>query len=345
MSVIAVCGLPGTGKSLFTTYLARKHYKRLNRFNFKAKKNYVYSNYPIKLDKKHYSKSISLDDLGLKTSWNPGSVIILDEVQLYFDSLDFKDFPKSVRNTFQLHRHFGISNIYINSQHPSRIVKQLRVLCCEFYDVTGFIKIPFTPFAIFWYNIYYNADDFGKSVKVNKGDVSYKFAKRFKIINYKKIYKSYDTCYMSELVADKPTYDSPEFDKEVMSLGEIQDTFNISNESENAKKSLKRKPNADVKSIRESVQPVKEDTSVNDVNPPKEVANLSDIVEEIKLSNDKGTLSGYQPESLAEKSDDFVKWAPVDNKPVDDPFALMDEIYSSQNSSGASQNNSGGFWE
>lgn len=342
MSVIAVCGLPGTGKSLFTTYLARKHYKRLNRFNFKAKKNYVYSNYPIKLDRKHYSKSISLDDLALKTSWNPGSVIILDEVQLYFDSLDFKDFPKAVRNTFQLHRHFGISNIYINSQHPTRIVKQLRVLACEIYDIVGFIKIPFTPFAIFLYNIYYNADDFGKSVKVKKADVSYKFARRFKIINYRKVYKSYDTCYMSELVADKPVYDSPEFNKEVMSLNEIQDTFNISNES--VKKPLKKKPNVEVKSIRESVQPVKNETPVIDSTPPKEVANLSDIVEEIKLSNDKGTLSSDQPDILVEKSDDFAKLSPADSKPVDDPIALIDEIYSSQNSNEVSQNNSGGFW-
>ena len=43
-------------------------------------------------------------------------------------------------------------------------------------------------------------------------------------------------------------------------------------------------------------------------------------------------------------SDDFVKQSIVDNKPVDDPIALMDEIYSSQNSNEVSQNNSGGFW-
>ena len=30
MSVIAVCGLPGTGKTLFTTYIAKKHYKKHN---------------------------------------------------------------------------------------------------------------------------------------------------------------------------------------------------------------------------------------------------------------------------------------------------------------------------
>lgn len=337
MSVIAVCGLPGPGKSLFTTYLARKHYKKLNKWNFRAKKNYIYSNYPIKLDKKHYSKAVGLDDLALKTSWNPGSTIILDEVQLYFDSLDFKDFPKAVRNTFQLHRHFGISNIYINSQHPSRIVKQLRVLCCEFYDVTGFIKIPFTPFALFFYNIYYNVDDFGKSVKVNKSDVSYKFSKRFKIINYKKIYKSYDTCYMSELVAGKPVYDSPEFAKEIMTLDDIRATFNIQDESERPKKSSKKQANLarELESERES----KDSPNVADIadKAPKIKPNLSDITEEIKSDS-------FKSESVNNSQDVMFKWAPVNNKPSDDPIGLIDEIYNSQNSSEASQNNSGGFW-
>ena len=30
MSVIAICGLPGTGKTLFATYLAKKHFKKDN---------------------------------------------------------------------------------------------------------------------------------------------------------------------------------------------------------------------------------------------------------------------------------------------------------------------------
>jgi len=228
MSVVVVCGLPGTGKSMFTTYLAKKHYKRLNRFNFfKKKKNYVYSNYPIKLDRKHFSKFVNLDDLNLKHSWNAGSCIILDEIQLYFDSLDFKEFPRDTRTTFQLHRHFGISDIYIVSQDPSRIVKQLRILGCEFYDIIGYLKIPFMPFAIFRYNIYYKDEDFGKSTKVKKSEVSYKFKKRIKFVNYKKIYKSYDTCYMSNLVADKPAYESPEFNSRVMTKNEILSTFNI----------------------------------------------------------------------------------------------------------------------
>lgn len=250
MSVIAICGLPGTGKNVFATWLARSHYKRINRFRFfKKKRNYIYSNYPIRLDSKNYSKSVSLDDLDLRHSWNVGSTIILDEIQLYFDSLDFKDFPKGIRNTFQLHRHFGISDIYIISQHPSRIVKQLRVLACEFYDVVGYYKIPFTPFAIFRYNIYYNFDDFGKSVKVKKADVPYKFSKKIRIINYKKIYKSYNTCYMSELVADKPVYDSQQFSGTLLGYDDIAKTFNIEVEKDKVKVDPKISLNIDVDDV------------------------------------------------------------------------------------------------
>ena len=205
MSVIAVCGLPGSGKSLFTTYLARKHYRRLNRFKFgKHKKNYVYSNYPISLDKGIYSHRISLYDFNTYYKWNVHSCVVLDEIQLYFDSLEFKDFPKVIRNNFQLHRHFGIDNIYIVSQHPSRIVKQLRVLACEFYDVIRMVKIPFTPFAFFRYNIYYNFEDFGKSTKVKKSDVSY-----------------------------KKSFNSSMFNERVMSKEDILGTFDITDVSDN----------------------------------------------------------------------------------------------------------------
>lgn len=230
MSVVAICGLPGAGKTLFATYLARKHFKKTNFLRFFHKKvNNVYSNYPIKLSKKQFSKAISLWDINTQHSYDVNSCIFLDEVQLYFDSLDYKDFPKDIRNTFQLHRHFGISNIYILSQHPSRIVKQLRVLACEFYDILGYFKIPFTPWCLFRYNIYYNFDDFGKSTRVKKADVSYKFKKRICFMNYKKVFKSYNTCYMSSLVCDKEQYYSKEFNSKYLDLLQISNTFNIDN--------------------------------------------------------------------------------------------------------------------
>lgn len=228
MSVIAICGLPGSGKTLFATYLGIKSYKKSN-FLKKNKECKLFSNYPILINKNKniYSNKVSLWDFDVYLKWLYHSVVILDEIQLYFDSLEFKNFPKKIRNNFQLHRHFGIDNIYILSQHPSRIVKQLRVLACEFYDITLFFKIPFTPFCFLRYNIYYNYEDFGKSVRVKPDDVPYKFKKKFAIFNYKKIYKSYNTCYMYGIVRDKEYVNVDSFKDKTMTTNEIKDTFNF----------------------------------------------------------------------------------------------------------------------
>ena len=354
MSVVAVCGLPGSGKTLFTTYLAMKQYKRLNRFNFsKEKKNYIYSNYPIKLDKKHYSKAVGLSDLSLNNSWETGSTIMLDEIQLYFDSLEFKDFPKTIRNAFQLHRHFGISDIYINSQHPSRIVKQVRVLVSKFYDILKFIKIPFTPWCLFIYNVYYNADDFGKSVKVNKSDVSYKFSKCHLFMNYKKVYKAYDTIYMNNLVSDKPVYDSKEFNSKVMSKSDINDVFDITDEDDvKILKRVKKSEKARIEQISaiSSFQDNQKSSSSKDNANFDNVSVLSEVVEKVNQPLDNRVVSTFQEVPNKQVKDlqenDFIKWSPVGNEPIEDIFSLIDDIESNDNSEKKDSIKSGldSFW-
>lgn len=156
------------------------------------------------------------------------SDIVIDEMQLYFDSLDYKDFPRIVARNFQLHRHFGINNIYILSQDPSRLVKQARVLVSEFYEIVRLVKIPFTGLGFFRYNIYYKFEDYGKPVKVNKNDVPYRFKKRITFpFRFKKIYKSYDTKYMRCLVDDKDYVKKEVFKDKFMNLDEVEETFNF----------------------------------------------------------------------------------------------------------------------
>ena len=146
---------------------------------------------------------------------------------MYFDSLDFKNFPKILRTTFQTHRHFGINNIFIISQHPSRVVKQARVLVSEFYEIVKYIKIPFIGVAMFRYNIYYNDEDFGKSVKVKKSDVNYRFSKKIKFFRYKKVFKSYDTKYMKKLVDDENYISKVQFTDLDMDKHDIISNFNV----------------------------------------------------------------------------------------------------------------------
>lgn len=257
MSVIAVCGLPGKGKTLFVTYLMKKKYDHENNFlkRIITKKRFVnvFSNYPIKLntnkrydkrinkinkknikkgidsvdnDKAVYSFQISLNDFLHFRKQVPDSYIVFDEFQSYFDSLDYKNFPKIISSNFQFHRHFGIKDIFLISQHPSRIVKQARILVNEFYNITKFIKLPF-GIALLKYNIYYNYEDFGKSVNVKKEDVIYDFKKKIKFFKYKRVFESYDTKYMKALVEDKPYIRLDPFNNKIMKYNDVLSNFKI----------------------------------------------------------------------------------------------------------------------
>lgn len=230
MSVVYIGGVPGSGKTLFATYLMKKKFNKENRFKIFRKKYYlnVFSNYPINLYKKVFSYSITLDDFKRFNKHIPDCDIVFDEFQSYFDSLDYKNFPKTISKNFQFHRHFGINDIYLLSQHPSRIVKQARILINEFYQIVKFWKIPIIGIAIMRYNIYYNFEDYGRSVNVKKDEVQYDFKKKIRFFRYKKVFKSYDTKYLRALVDDKPYLDNGVYSSTKMTLESIKNNFNIS---------------------------------------------------------------------------------------------------------------------
>ena len=230
MSVVYIGGVPGSGKTLFATYLMKKKFNKENRFKIFRKKYYlnVFSNYPINLYKKVFSYSITLDDFKRFNKHIPDCDIVFDEFQSYFDSLDYKNFPKTISKNFQFHRHFGINDIYLLSQHPSRIVKQARILINEFYQIVKFWKIPIIGIAIMRYNIYYNFEDYGRSVNVKKDEVQYDFKKKIRFFRYKKVFKSYDTKYLRALVDDKPYLDNSVYSSTKMTLESIKNNFNIS---------------------------------------------------------------------------------------------------------------------
>lgn len=230
MSVVYIGGVPGSGKTLFATYLMKKKFNKENRFKIFRKKYYlnVFSNYPINLYKKVFSYSITLDDFKRFNKHIPDCNIVFDEFQSYFDSLDYKNFPKTISKNFQFHRHFGINDIYLLSQHPSRIVKQARILINEFYQIVKFWKIPIIGIAIMRYNIYYNFEDYGRSVNVKKDEVQYDFKKKIRFFRYKKVFKSYDTKYLRALVDDKPYLDNGVYSSTKMTLESIKSNFNIS---------------------------------------------------------------------------------------------------------------------
>lgn len=226
MSVIGLHGVPGSGKTLSSVVIARKHYKRenskLKRFIRKIKKkeifvNNVYSNFPILLDKKRniYSNIVSIDDCTNEYSFKGNSIIILDELQAFYDSYkDFKDFPREIASFFQFHRHFSIKDIYLISQHPRRLVTYLKDVITQFNRMRRFIKIPFLHIGIITYRGVFEFDDY-KYAFSNSKEVKemYDIRRGIYIFNYKKVFNSFLSIYLYQLNENKPlltkgTYDN-----------------------------------------------------------------------------------------------------------------------------------------
>lgn len=219
MSVISINGLPGKGKTLTSVYLARKHFKQQNkfftRFIRKLRRqptiyNSVYSNFPILLDKKRkiYTNKVSVYDLKNQYSFLEQSLIIIDEIQLFYDSDEYKTFPRIIANFNQAHRHFGIKDIIYISQHPSRVIKKLRNVVSEYYRIKTLIRIPILNIGLISARVTYEFEDYEQAFTRDKELKKLRDIKtKIFFINFNKVYKSYDTCYLRPLNSDKPLID------------------------------------------------------------------------------------------------------------------------------------------
>lgn len=216
MALIANVGLPGCGKTEFTTHLALKHYKRTNSLIRKCIRKYlhkpilinnVYSNYPILLDKKEkiYSNIVHIDDLKNQYSFPKHSFLCFDEPQLDYDSLDFKLFPRAIGMFLQAHRHFGIDDIVFATQHPNRLVMYEKNIMTMYNRIHNSFKIPFLPYKLLIIRSCYELCDYDYICSRDK-DVRkmHDIKISFKIVNCKKVHNSYDSTYLSSLNSDKP---------------------------------------------------------------------------------------------------------------------------------------------
>lgn len=259
--LISYCGVPGSGKTLHSVGDdALKKYKKdnssfkkfiywlgyklkiksaTNNFLYykcfpKNKINSIYSNFPILLDKKNkiYSNKVSLFDLEGQYSFLPNSLIIIDEVQLYIDSDDYKDKDLNLRirrigKFLQSHRHFGIDRIIFVSQHPSRIFKKGRNICESYSKHYKIFKLPF-GLTFIKTIIYFDLDSYGKFIpkdrKLRKM-LDFDFKKKLIIFNRKKAYKSYHSRYLCEYNYNKPLLDLGTYDNLSISYDEVAKIF------------------------------------------------------------------------------------------------------------------------
>ena len=259
MALKSYCGVPGSGKTLSATVDAIRHYNKQNSpikyailsvlyrlgykkvesdlkyyDNFPYKKiNNVYSTYPILLDKKRkiYSNKLSLWDINNQYSFYPDSILIIDEVQLFADSDEYKDKRinlklRDVAKFLQAHRHYGIKTIIFISQNPSRIFKKGRNICESYLKLRKVIKIPLLPFGIIRGTGYYDMDYYGKFIPRSREErkkLPFDYYKTLKFFNTKKIFSSYDSRYLSNYNYGKPllpygTFDNMKVDLETLKM-------------------------------------------------------------------------------------------------------------------------------
>lgn len=173
-------------------------------------KSLIFSNFPILLDKKKdiYSNYVSFDNLTIDTAksfrFPVGSVIIIDEIQKYYDSRDYKSFPRSIGVFCQHQRHGGIHDIYLLTQHPSRADNKLRQLA------ESFVKIHESKFifGFAWMLVYtyYRDEDYGKPIPKKSffglgkpmGDMQggyFDGERRTYLFRTKKVFNAYDSKY------------------------------------------------------------------------------------------------------------------------------------------------------
>lgn len=184
-----LCGLPGSGKTSYATKLAYK--------SVLSGKN-VFSNYPISFPLKigkeifTYSTNILIPDMLSSKSFPENSFIIIDEIQNWFGSRDWKNFNKDTLKFFTGHRHQGIDLLVI-AQHPQRVDVTIR----EIADSFNWIE----PFFLRFKKLitYYHSEDVGKVFPY----VPENFYKISFIYDSKKYKKYYDTYSLKNTFTEK----------------------------------------------------------------------------------------------------------------------------------------------
>lgn len=223
--ITLISGIPGSGKNVLATKIALNHYKKTNSifrrlirrlFHKEVWINNVYSTYPILIKKSRkkgdiYSNRITIYDLVPDNRFIKHAKIFIDETQAFYDSEEHKDFPNEIAIFNQFHRHFDIDDIYYISQHPSRIMKKLRILACEFDKIKTFIVIPFIKLSFMHIVRYFEFDDYGKYNHPKKEAKTYDVKNKYFLFFARKVFKSYDSKYLKVLNKDKPLYDIGHF--------------------------------------------------------------------------------------------------------------------------------------
>lgn len=157
-----IMGLPGSGKSLILSYIAYRavNGKRINFHGFNIssldrrtfpKYDYIYTNFPAdgcyKLD---------FDRLGYDNYHN--CLMLIDEVQLFADSRNFKSFGDNLKFFFSMHRHDKI-DIVMCSQSHGAVDARIRSLTHRLYYVDSLGKFIRVREIISYFDVHGKIDE------------------------------------------------------------------------------------------------------------------------------------------------------------------------------------------
>lgn len=130
--ISAIFGLPGSGKSLCLSYIAYRavNNKSINFHGFNlstAKYARVYTNFPFE-----GAYKLDFETLG-RAEYN-NCLMLIDEIQLFADSRNFKTFGDNLKYFFSMHRHDKIDIVYA-SQSFDNVDKRIRSLTDRLYYI------------------------------------------------------------------------------------------------------------------------------------------------------------------------------------------------------------------
>ena len=188
-----LCGLPGSGKTNLATQIAVKEMKRGRP---------VFSNYPIKAKLRlGFNKYVTLTSKVLEKkmfkeyAFPEGSLLIIDEVQNWFNSRFFKEMGKEQLAFFTGHRHMS-TDILCTVQHPARMDITLREIADSFIWIRSLKLIPLRIGTE-----YFHFEDIGKhlSKRVGDGGLSKEYYRRH-IYLKRKTCLSYNDKYLKDTI-------------------------------------------------------------------------------------------------------------------------------------------------
>lgn len=134
--ISGIIGLPGAGKTTLLAATCQKWLKGKTFIGISPKK-FVYTNFPCP-----GCFQLDFDTLGLR--YYHDCNIVIDEIALFADSRDFKNFSKHLDKFFRLHRHANIDILWCSQTFDCD--KKIRNLTDKMFILEGgkFILSQFT---------------------------------------------------------------------------------------------------------------------------------------------------------------------------------------------------------